>query len=45
MLVSLVMLPIHDSLAGSSLASLSSGSVIMPRLTVASTVPSLGATL
>ena len=44
MLVSLVTLPIQDSLAGSSLASLSSGSVIMPRLTVASTVPSLGAT-
>ena len=44
-LVSLTMLPSQVSLVASNLASLSSGSVIMPRLTVASTVPSLGATL
>ena len=44
-LVSLVMLPTQLSLVASNLASFISGSVTMPRLTVPSTVPSLGARL
>ena len=44
MLVSLVTLPTQVNLVASNLASPSSGSVAMPRLTVASVVPSLGAT-
>ena len=43
MLVSLVTLPIHVSLVASNLASFSSGSVAMPRLTVASVRPSFAA--
>ena len=43
-LVSLVMVPSQVSLVGSKLAALSSGSVTMPRLTVASVRPSLAAT-
>src|SRR2546423_619337 len=42
-LVSLVMVPSQVSLVGSKLAALSSGSVAMPRLTVASVRPSFGA--
>ena len=44
MLVSLVTLPIHASLVASNLASFSSGSVAMPRLTVARVRPSFAAT-